>query len=83
MKDKEVEELNKERLKNIADGSAFPMSTPLTNYFGMTRREHIATQCLAALITARPNEIDTDLLSGIAIQYADKLIEKLHTNLDK
>lgn len=83
MKEKEVEELNKERLKNIGDTPAFPITTKISTHFGISKREYIATQCLTALITARPNEIDTDLLSVIAIQYADKLIEKLHTKLDK
>lgn len=83
MGEKEVKELNRERLKDIGESPAYPVVTDMVVYHGMTLREHIATQCLTALITARPQEIDTEILSDTAIMYADKLIEKLHTNSDK
>jgi hypothetical protein len=83
MGEKEEKDLNKERLKAIGESPVYPVETNMVVYYGMSLREHIATQCLTALITARPQEIDTEILSDAAIQYADKLIEKLHTNLDK
>jgi len=75
----EVNKLNEQRLKDIADSPTFPSDNSFFRHYGMSKREYIATQCLAALITSRPQEIDTDYLSGVAIQYADKLIEKLHS----
>ena len=83
MGEKEEKDLNKERLKAIGESPVYPVETNMVVYHGMSLREHIATQCLTALITARPQEIDTEILSDAAIQYSDKLIEKLHTNLDK
>jgi hypothetical protein len=83
MGEKEEKDLNKERLKAIGESPVYPVETNMVVYHGMSLREHIATQCLTALITARPHLNDTEILSDAAIQYADKLIEKLHTNLDK
>jgi len=72
MGEKEVKELNRERLKEIGESPAYPVVTNGIVYHGMTLREHIATQCLTALITARPNAIDTEILSDAAIIYLNQ-----------
>jgi hypothetical protein len=65
-----IEHNNKERVKLLGN---LPVKE-------MTKREHIATQAMSALVQSMNinNDSSIDIVAELAVKIADKIIEKLN-----
>lgn len=74
-----IEELNDERLKEIAESPAYPIKNEYGEYhYGMTLREYISTQAMASLLT-RNTGFRHEEIANYAVNQADALIRALHS----
>ena len=72
-----MEELNREAALENGNDLAFPLSTNYEHNEGLTKREYMASQIMAALIS-RGNDIDYSV--EFTVQAVDKLLIGLHKN---
>lgn len=72
-----MEELNREAALENGNDLAFPFSINHEYYEGLTKREYIASQIMAALIS-RGNDIDYSV--EFTVKAVDKLLIGLHKN---
>lgn len=78
MGQEQIDELNADRLKEIADSPAYPVNIPGEYYNGMTLREYIATQAMASLLT-RNTGMRQEEIANFSVNQADALIKALHS----
>ena len=72
-----TEELNRESALENGRDLAFPFSTSYEHHEGLTKREYMASQIMAALVS-RGNDIDYS--AELAVQSVDKLLIRLNKN---
>ena len=81
-----------EKLREIADSPAYPLSANGYTYIGMSLREHLAGQAMTGLLSAnlnpnvpgagfgQPRYIkDAETIAAEAVEHADALIKALHS----
>lgn len=72
--------MDDDKLKEIGESPAYPISTNMETYSGMTLREYFAGQAMSALLNrqdiANYRHEDVAMMS---VRQADNLIKALHT----